>query len=151
MCWCAAPLLFEAVSRRSARPQLSVFRESRCNRPPWRVTSTRTISCSCIPRYVFFCFCFIRSRPSYLPRQSINQRATYLLPTRISKHFNIVSMRSLCPPGATYWRNYYWWTWSAACRRTSVAPGCKDAAPSGEDNAPRARASCVRIPHKRTS
>lgn len=57
VCWCVASVLFETVSRRSARPQLSLFRESRCNRPPWRVTSTRTISCSCIPRCVF---CFVR-------------------------------------------------------------------------------------------
>lgn len=63
---------------------------------------------------------------------------------------NIVFTR-LCPPGATYWRSYYWWTWSAACRRTLVAPDYKDAVPSDEDNALPVHAWYVRILHKRTS
>lgn len=46
--WRGASRLFEADFT-----QLSVFRESRCNRPPWRVTWPRTISCSCI------CYSFV--------------------------------------------------------------------------------------------
>lgn len=55
-CWRDVSLPFETVSRRSARPQLSVFRDCRCSRPPWRVTSTRTNLRSCIS---FLCNLYI--------------------------------------------------------------------------------------------
>lgn len=173
-CWCVDSVL-KVVSRRSARLQLSVvFRgESRCNRPPWSVTSLltgeefralafrRTLyfdlyvralrAFSAIYQLVFSTLLFAHEREHTLNFGLL----THYYSTTMNHQAESTVRRMSClestrSPGATCSRSCCWWTWNAACRRTWAATGCKDASPSGEDNAPPVRAWCVRILRKRT-
>jgi hypothetical protein len=49
------------------------------------------------------------------------------------------------------WRMSNWWTWSAACHRTSVVQDCRDGCSWGVCNELQVRWLCVHILHTRTS